>query len=117
VGRRTARAEIPFEYFRLFTFGSDAELVARFGSLATAESVWRSVKDEFLERWDLWGMPEAWWRFEPDIPQALRQGPHAIITEADAARWDALEAARRAYLASIGIRPTPQRRHAAFFSV
>lgn len=114
--RRRRRVEIPFEYFRVFTFGSDVELVAMFGSLTRAERVWRAVEDEFLRRWDLWGMPEAWWRFEPDVPDALRRGPHAIITDADAAAWERLETARRSYLASLGISPTPQRRHVAFGS-
>ncbi len=114
--RRTRQAEIPFEYFRVFTFGSDVELVAMFGSLARAERVWAAVKDEFLERWDLWGMPEAWWRFEPDVPDELRSGPHAIITDADAAAWERLEDSRRRYLSGIGISPTPQRRHVAFGS-
>ena len=114
--RRKRQLEIPFEYFKVFTFGSDVELVAMFGSLASAERVWRAVKDEFLRRWDLWGMPEAWWRFEPDVPGELRRGPHAIITEADAAAWDRLEIARRSYLSSIGISPTPPRRYVTFGS-
>jgi hypothetical protein len=114
--RRTRQADIPFEYFRAFTFGSDVELVAVFGSLPRAERAWLAVKDEFLRRWDLWGMPEAWWRFEPGVPEELRRGPHAIITDADAAAWHRLESARRRYLSSIGISPTPQRRHVAFGS-
>jgi hypothetical protein len=113
-GRR--EAQIPFEYFRVFTFGSAAELVAMFGSLADAERVWNSVREQFMARWDLWGMPEAWWRFGPGIPDVLRQGPHAIITEKDAADWERIEAGRRSYLASIGIEPTPPRRAAAFGS-
>jgi hypothetical protein len=114
--RRKQQPEITFEYFRVFTFGSDVELVAMFGSLARAELVWAAVREEFLRRWDLWGMPEAWWRFEPGVPDELRRGPHAIITDADAAVWDRLEKSRRHYLTSIGISPTPQRRHVAFGS-
>jgi hypothetical protein len=102
--RRRPRA-IPFEYFRLFTFGSDQELMAAFGSLDEAERVWRSMHDEFLARWRLWGMPEAWWRFEPAVPDDLRRGPHAIITEGDARRWDAIERGRKRYLQSLGIDP------------
>ncbi len=98
----------------MFTFGSAVELVAMFGSLADAERVWNSVSEEFMSRWKLWGMPEAWWRFGQGIPDALRHGPHAIITEKDAAEWERLEEGRRRYLASIGIEPTPPRRVAAF---
>lgn len=112
--RSGRRIEIPFEYFRVFTFGSDVELIAKFGSLERAERVWGAVKGEFLSRWDLWGMPEAWWRFEPGIPDALRRGPHAILTAADATAWDELEDARRAYLSRVGIRPTPPRGGAGF---
>ncbi len=103
--RRRRRSAIPFGYFRLFTFGSDEELVAAFGSLEDAERVWRSVHDEFLARWRLWGMPEAWWRFEPAVPEGLRRGPDAIITENDAREWDAIEGARRRYLRSLGLDP------------
>lgn len=108
------RRVIPFEYFRLFTFGSDIEMVESFGSLDEAERVWRSVRDEFLHRWDLWGRPAAWWRFEPGVPSQLRSGPHAIITSADADEWDRIEQGRRRYLVSIGIDPAPQRRHQPF---
>jgi len=101
--RRTSA--IPFGYFRLFAFGSDQELVAAFGSLEAAERVWRSLHDEFLARWRLWGMPEAWWRFEPAIPDDLRRGPHAIITAADAREWDAIDIARQGYLRSLGLDP------------
>lgn len=103
--RRRRRSAIPFGYFRLFTFGSDQELVAAFGSLEEAERVWQSVRDEFLTRWRLWGMPEAWWRFEPEIPEELRSGPHAIITENDAREWDVIDRGRRGYLRSLGLDP------------
>ncbi len=110
------RREIPFDHFRLFTFGSQDELVDAFGSLEEAEVAWRSVRDHFLERWDLWGRPEAWWLFEPGIPEDLREGPHAIITNADAAEWERIEQARRRYLVSIGIDPAPPRRFVPFGS-
>ena len=103
--RRKRVPTIPFGYFRLFTFGSDQELVAAFGSLEEAERVWQSVRDEFLTRWRLWGMPEAWWRFEPAIPEDLRRGPHAIITEATLARGMTIDQARREYLRSLGLDP------------
>lgn len=103
--RRKRVPTIPFGYFRLFTFGSDQELVGAFGSLDQAERVWQSVRDEFLSRWRLWGMPEAWWRFEPEIPEDLRSGPHAIITEGDARAWDTIDQARREYLRSLGLDP------------
>jgi hypothetical protein len=108
--------QIPFDHFRLFTFGSDEELVAVFGSLEKAAGVWRSVRDDFLERWDLWGMPEAWWRFEPGIPADLRRGPPAILTTADAAEWARIEQARRQYLVSIGIDPARPRQFVPFGS-
>lgn len=103
--RRRRRSAIPFGYFRLFAFGSDEELVAAFGSLDEAERVWRSVRVEFLARWRLWGMPEAWWRFEPEVPEGLRRGPHAIITESDANEWDAIGRAREQHLRSLGLDP------------
>ncbi len=111
--RRRTRA-IPFDHFRVFTFGSAEELRAKFGSLESAAREWRAVRDEFLECWDLWGRPEAWWRFEPRVPDDLRAGPAAIITTADAAEWERIEADRRRYLASIGVDPTPARGHAPF---
>ncbi len=106
--------DIPFEHFQVFTFGSDEELTAVFGSLEAAEAAWQSVRDEFLRRWDLWGMPEAWWRFEPDIPEHLRSGPPLVLSESDADRWRVLEAARRRYLASLGIDPQAPRHHTPF---
>ena len=114
--RRARTREIPFRYFQLFTFGSDEELTNGFGSVAEAERVWASVRDDFLERWDLWGMPQAWWRFEPDIPEELRKGPHAILTDADAATWQRIEMGRRRYLVSRGIDPAPPRRYVPFGS-
>jgi hypothetical protein len=104
--RRRHRDLISFDYFRLFTFGSAEELVAAFGSLEGAERIWSSIRDEFMERWNLWGMPEAWWRFEPGVPPELAGGPHAIITDADAAAWDRVAEGRRRYLREIGIDPT-----------
>lgn len=106
---RKRRRGLSFGHFHVFTTGSDEELVAAFGSLERAERVWRSVREEVLERWDRWGMPAAWWRFEPGIPDDIRSGPHAIITAADAAEWERIESARRRYLANIGIDPTPTR--------
>jgi hypothetical protein len=103
--RRKRVPTIPFGYFRLFTFGSDQELVGAFGSLDEAERVWRSIHDEFLARWRLWGMPEAWWRFEPSVPDDLRSGPPAIITESDARAWEAIDRARRQHLRSLGLDP------------
>ncbi len=114
IRRRTKTHEISFEQFRLFTFGSDEELTAAFGSLERAAEVWRSVRDEFLDRWHLWGMPEAWWRFEHEIPDGLRRGPHAIITAADAAAWRRLDHERRAYLSSRGVNPVARSRTGRF---
>lgn len=113
---RKRRRQIPFYYFQVFAFGSEQELVAAFGSLEEAESVWRSVRDEFLERWDLWGRPAAWWQFEPGVPDDIRSGPHAILTEADAAEWRRIEEARRRHLLSNGIDPAPHRQFVPFGS-
>ncbi len=82
-------------------------MVATFGSLADAEAEWFRLRDPFLERWNLWGRPQAWWRFEPDIPEGLRNGPALILTEADGDEWRAIEQARRRYLVSLGIDPAP----------
>ena len=112
--RKGRRDTISFGDFKLFAFGGDAELVAGFGFLEAAESRWHAVREEFLERWDLWGMPAAWWRFEPGIPEDLRRGPDAILTDADADAWRRIEQSRRLYLVSIGIDPTPPRRCAPF---
>lgn len=112
--RRRQPHEIPFAHFRLFTFGSADELRAGFGSLDSAARAWSAVRDDFLARWDLWGRPEAWWRFEPGVPDDLRSGPPAILTRADAVEWATIEARRRAYLASIGVDPVPARRGAPF---
>lgn len=107
--RKSKRREIPFELFRVFTFGSRQELVASFGTMGRAEEAWRAVRDEFLARWDMWGRPAAWWHFEPGIPDELRTGPHAIVSDADAGAWRRLEEGRRSYLRSLGIDPTPRR--------
>lgn len=112
--RRKQTTEIPFFHFKVFTFGSEEEFVGTFGSLERAKAEWDAVRDEFLERWDLWGMPSAWWMFEPDVPADLRRGPHAILTEDDADEWTRIEMARRRYLVSIGIDPARPRRHAPF---
>ena len=108
--RRRRQPDITFRDFRLFTFGSDEELIAAYGSLDNAEQNWRSIRDEFLWRWHLWGMPEAWWRFEPGIPEELRSGPPAILSNADAVKWEMIEQGRRQYLRSIGIDPTSSHR-------
>ena len=112
--RKRPKTEIPFLHFKVFTFGSEEEFLATFGSLEQAEAEWSAVREEFLDRWDLWGMPSAWWMFEPDIPAKLRRGPHAILTEADALEWDRLEMARRRYLVRLGIDPARPRRHRSF---
>lgn len=109
MGRRKKETEISFQYFQLFAFGSDVELTEAFGDLGRAEAAWRSVRDRFLEGWNLWGMPSAWWRFEAGVPDDLRSGPHAIITERDMAEWDRIEAARRRYLAELGMGGDPPR--------
>lgn len=108
--RRSRTRGISFDQFRLFAFGSDEELVAAFGSLKQAGDAWLSVREQFLERWHLWGMPEAWWRFEREIPDELRCGPHAIITAEDAAQWRRIDTGRRAYLSSLGVDPIRRRR-------
>lgn len=112
--RKPKHQTLPFQYFHLFTFGSRQELAAAFGSIEAAERAWRSVRTEFLERWQLWGRPAAWWHFEPGVPDELRAGPHAILTDADAAEWHRLEQGRRRYLLSIGIDPAPPLPHVAF---
>ncbi len=114
--RRKRQPEFSFEQFRVFAFGSDEELIAAFGSLANAEQAWQAARDGFLERWDLWGMPEAWWRFEPGVPDHIRSGPDAITTDADAKEWDRIEMERRRYLVTLGIDPAPERRYTAFGS-
>ena len=108
------RVEISFSEFQVFTFGSEVELIRAFGSLEAAEQAWNRVREEFLRRWDLWGRPAAWWHFEPGIPQELRSGPHAIITNEDAETWDRLERARRRHLVSLGIDPAAARRFEPF---
>lgn len=109
---RRREPEITFQHFQVFTFGSDEEYVAVFGSVDNAARVWNSVRDEFLDRWNLWGMPEAWWRFEPEVPAELRRGPSVILSNADATKWKNLEHSRRQYLLGIGIDPTPPLRGA-----
>jgi hypothetical protein len=106
--------EISFREFQAFTFGSLGELEVVFGSEAAARRRWDEIRTDFLDQWDLWGRPEAWWLFEPGVPEELRAGPSAIITSADARRWDELDRARRDHLRSIGIDPTPKRRYTAF---
>ncbi len=111
---RQSSSDISFREFQAFTFGSVAELTAVFGSIDTARSRWQQVRSDFMEHWDLWGRPEAWWLFEPGIPDELRSGPPAVITYADAERWNRLDEARRRYLRSMGIDPQPTRRYTAF---
>ena len=113
---RKASPDISFREFQAFTFGSQAELETVFGSVAAAQERWNAVRDQFLEQWDLWGRPEAWWLFEPDVPEELRAGPPAVITYADADRWRMLDAARQEYLRSLDIDPRPERRHTPFGS-
>ena len=108
--------DISFGDFKVFAFGSDQEMVTAFGSLDAARVAWFEVRDEFLERWDLWGMPNAWWRFEPNIPNALRQRRHTILNSEDADEYNRIEMARRRYLVSIGIDPARPRRYRAFGS-
>ena len=103
MGRRKKEPEISFPRFQVFAFGSEVELLEAFGSLERAEAEWRAVRDRFLEGWNLWGMPAAWWRFEPGVPDDIRSGPHAIITARDMAEWERIEAARRRYLAERGL--------------
>lgn len=93
----------------MFSFGSDEELAIAFGSLAEAESHWNEIREEFLSHWNLWGMPQAWWRFEPGVPNDLRTGPALILRDADADEWRTIDMARRRYLVSLGIDPTPDR--------
>jgi hypothetical protein len=107
---RRRRRLIDFHDFRALGFGSAEELIAAYGSLDRAQRVWRAVRAEFLQRWDLWGMPETWWRFEPGIPEELRSGPAMILSRRDADEWTRIESARREYLVSIGIDPMPPRR-------
>ena len=109
MGRRKKKGEISFQYFQLFAFGSDVELAEAFGDLGRAEAEWRSVRELFLERWNMWGMPSAWWRFEPGVPDDLRSGPHAIITEGDMAEWERIEDGRRRYLTELGMDGDPPR--------
>ena len=109
---RRRQSHITFDDFRAFTFGSAEELAAAYGSLDRARKRWQSVRSAFLERWDLWGMPEAWWRFEPGIPDELRSGPSMILSRRDNDEWERLEASRRRYLEHLGIDPTPPRRSA-----
>ncbi len=104
--RRNNDDKLDFVMFRLFAFGSDEELLRGFGSLEQAEEAWALARDEFLARWKLWGRPQAWWRFEPGVPDDLRRGPHAILTDADADEWRRIDLARRRYLVSLGIDPT-----------
>ena len=101
--------EITFVQFRIFSFGSDEEFIVSFGSLEEAGREWALVREAFLEQWTLWGMPQAWWRFEPDVPDDLRTGPALILTEADADEWRSIDMARRRYLVSVGMDPTPDR--------
>ena len=103
MGRRKKEPEISFPRFQVFAFGSEVELLEVFGSLERAEAEWRAVRDRFLEGWNLWGMPAAWWRFEPGVPDDIRSGPHAIITVRDMAEWERIEAARRRFLAERGL--------------
>ncbi len=105
--KRRRAEDITFVQFRLFSFGSDEELIGAFGSLAAAEREWLLVRETFLERWNLWGRPQAWWRFEPEIPGEIRTGPPLILTEADAEEWSNIDMARRRYLIDAGIDPTP----------
>ena len=51
--RRKRTTEIPFPHFKVFTFGSEEEFLGTFGSLEHAEAEWETVRDDFLERWDL----------------------------------------------------------------
>lgn len=116
MGRQNEASTIRFDHFRVFTFGSEQELISVFGSMKAAKDAWNTTKSEFLKRWDLWGMPSAWWHFEPGVPEDIRSGPHAIISESDAREWERIEMARRRYLISLGIDPAPQRKYAPFGS-
>lgn len=114
--RRSVADSIPFEQYQLLATGSDEELVAGFGSIEAARSRWFEVRDTYLEHWNMWGMPQAWWRFEPDIPDHLRVGPAAILSERDGDVWRELDRARRRYLVELGIDPAPPRRRRPFSS-
>lgn len=94
-------------HYQVFAFGSDEELIAVFGSLDAAAAAWHRIQDRFLERWNLWGMPQAWWRFESSVPEELRLGPALVLDEADAEAWRTLDLARRRFLAARGVDPTP----------
>ena len=107
--RRKPSPKITFVEFKVFSLGSDEELIASYGSLEAAGRQWALVREVFLQRWNLWGMPQAWWRFEPSVPDDLRTGPALILTEADADKWRSIDLARRRYLASLGIDPTSDR--------
>jgi hypothetical protein len=107
--RRKPSPEITFVEFKVLSFGSDEELIASYGSLEAAGGQWALVREVFLQRWNLWGMPQAWWRFEPSVPDDLRTGPALILTEADADEWRSIDLARRRYLASLDIDPTSDR--------
>ncbi len=112
--RRARPPSIPFDRFRLFAFGSREELIEAFGTMEEAERAWQAVRDEFLERWQLWGRPAAWWHFEPGVPDELRAGPHAILTDRHADEWRRLEQARRRYLLSLGVDPALDLPHRPF---
>lgn len=58
--KRQEQVEPRFFHFPSFPFGSDEELTHSFGSLKRAKAEWNRVRDEFLLRWHLWGMPQAW---------------------------------------------------------
>ena len=105
--RRSRTPEITFAHYRVFTFGSDEELIRFFGSIEHADREWNRMKTAFLAGWNLWGMPEAWWRFEAGIPEELRVGPPMILSDDDAAALHELDQARRGFLTSRGIDPTP----------
>jgi len=104
--RRRARRPSLVE-LTLLGFGSDEELIAYYGSLERAAAAWRRHREEVMAHWPN-GRPQAWWRFEPEVPDDLRTGPPLVLTRADARAWDELEARRRAFLAARGeSRPGP----------
>jgi hypothetical protein len=105
--RRSNKPVITFGHYRVFTFGNDEELIRSFGSIEEAEVEWARLRSTFMEAWNLWGMPEAWWRFEPGVPDELRVGPAMILTAADADELRELDRARRRYLTTKGIDPMP----------